>query len=347
VAHHRPATLGCAECFTDGNLQTPAGQHVTDNPGGHHIVLSPDTGNNNVIGIIWQVDINHGLSDLLFPDGARRTDRCADTTTDTNDFIDAGYPFVRVPIKSGAFEDAGTQLVAAAILTEANIFIHRNIKPKRIFFKNIDGYGETPIITGFGPHRDVADEVLPRGMIVGTPKYMAPEQFRRQGELTPALDVYALGTLMFEALAGSSPYRRANVKAMVYLSDVTPDNGPFEYLCGTHRSRSVLRIADRCGIGYRDMRLTNAMAESVRRAGFQSTVFPGAAGTLLFFNARGIHRGVPIREGVRYAVTNYYQPRYLRSLPGVRAVHGRRQMTHHLNLPAFPGYDRDRRLSYR
>ena len=48
---------------------------------------------------------------------------------------------------------------------------------------------------------DLDAELTKPGMLVGTPRYMAPEQIRGE-ELGPAVDVFAAGALLFEMLAG-------------------------------------------------------------------------------------------------------------------------------------------------
>jgi len=83
---------------------------------------------------------------------------------------------------------------------------HRDIKPANIFCHRAEG-GETIRILDFGTAKIVGpkpvakEEVTRHGALIGTPRYMAPEQVR--GEvLTPAADVYSFGLVMAEMLLG-------------------------------------------------------------------------------------------------------------------------------------------------
>jgi signal transduction histidine kinase len=87
--------------------------------------------------------------------------------------------------------------------------VHRDLKPSNIL---LDHRGQ-PQITDFGlaQRADDRDDLGYPGAIIGTPSYMPPEQASgHAGAVGPAADVYALGTILYEALTGQVPFRGAN-----------------------------------------------------------------------------------------------------------------------------------------
>src|SRR5439155_13673082 len=83
--------------------------------------------------------------------------------------------------------------------------IHRDIKPGNILLNH---RGE-PKITDFGLallHQERDPHTQP-GEVIGTPNYMAPEQAEGTNDgLGPAADVYSLGAVLYEMLAGQPPF---------------------------------------------------------------------------------------------------------------------------------------------
>lgn len=95
-------------------------------------------------------------------------------------------------------------------------------------------------------------------------------------------------------------------KAMLYLSDVTMDNGPFQYFRGSHKRFYKIRnyIAD-LSQGFSD--IVRYSDEHVAKLPQEDLVTCTAkAGDLVLFNSSGVHRGMPTKSGVRYALTIYF-----------------------------------------
>lgn len=85
--------------------------------------------------------------------------------------------------------------------------IHRDLKPTNLFF----GEDGRVILGDFGIARDTHDaEGTDPGRTVGTYAYMSPEQICADGEITGQADLYSLGCVMYEMLAGKPPFTGAN-----------------------------------------------------------------------------------------------------------------------------------------
>lgn len=88
---------------------------------------------------------------------------------------------------------------------ERNV-IHRDIKPNNIMF---DGQG-TAYLMDFGIARLLEDQTVTRtGQTVGTPTYMAPEQWKA-ADIGPATDIYALAAVTYTLLCGRPPFEADN-----------------------------------------------------------------------------------------------------------------------------------------
>ncbi|MEV5516002.1 serine/threonine-protein kinase [Streptomyces flaveolus] len=80
--------------------------------------------------------------------------------------------------------------------------VHRDLKPSNVLLAE-DG----PKVIDFGISRPTDSELRTEtGKLIGTPPFMAPEQFRRPREVGPAADVFALGSLMVHAATGRGPF---------------------------------------------------------------------------------------------------------------------------------------------
>lgn len=108
----------------------------------------------------------------------------------------------------------GVTLCDALEHAHARGVVHRDVKPSNIICPDEpEEGGGVAKLTDFGIARMADGDVLTRtGDIIGTIAYMAPEQARGQ-HLDGAADVYALGVVLYEALAGVNPIRAGNPMA--------------------------------------------------------------------------------------------------------------------------------------
>ena len=92
--------------------------------------------------------------------------------------------------------------------------IHRDIKPDNIL---IEGASGRALVTDFGIARAIAGEtrITATGVTVGTPAYMSPEQAIGERELDGRSDLYSLGVVGYQMLAGETPFSAANTPAML------------------------------------------------------------------------------------------------------------------------------------
>lgn len=95
-------------------------------------------------------------------------------------------------------------------------------------------------------------------------------------------------------------------KAICYLSDVNEDNGPFQYIPGSHSKASVIKSYLKKTLMPGQYRFTEAEIENyVRKMEENIVEMTADAGTLLFADTKGIHRGKPITCGSRYVLFCY------------------------------------------
>jgi len=92
--------------------------------------------------------------------------------------------------------------------------IHRDIKPENIL---LTGEGDT-LVADFGIARVLAsvdDRLTETGLAVGTPPYMSPEQAAGDKALDARTDIYSLGAVLYEMLAGEPPFTGPTAQAII------------------------------------------------------------------------------------------------------------------------------------
>ena len=115
--------------------------------------------------------------------------------------------------------------LASALVTASEFgLVHRDIKPENIMFGQ-DGEAKLADL-GIAKSADDSTLVTMENAVFGTPAYMSPEQACDSGKVDARADIYSLGIMLFEMLAGRRPYDGAssmNVIAKLLSREPVPD----------------------------------------------------------------------------------------------------------------------------
>ncbi len=142
----------------------------------------------------------------------------------------AGEPYIAMERVYGArFPGSGHgprdwRLVAFAALELCEVLarvhalgiVHRDLKPGNVL---VEPSGRVVLLDfGLARGRELAATVTEHGGVVGTPRYMAPEQFAGR-RVDARADLYALGMMIYEALGGEPPSQAAFVRRWLHRTD--------------------------------------------------------------------------------------------------------------------------------
>jgi serine/threonine protein kinase len=117
--------------------------------------------------------------------------------------------------------------------------VHRDLKPENVFLINRDGRRDFVKIVDFGIAKvtplDASGAVAPNsdgprltraGAVFGTPEYMAPEQAAGRSDTDGRVDVYALGTILYEMLTGRVPHKSESMVRTLAMQMLDPIEPP-------------------------------------------------------------------------------------------------------------------------
>jgi eukaryotic-like serine/threonine-protein kinase len=130
----------------------------------------------------------------------------------------------------GSLAHVGCQIARALSVAHAAGIVHRDIKPENVMVRE-DGYVK---ILDFGLARLLPQGVSPdsflteRSQLVGTARYMSPEQARGQ-HVGPPSDVFSLGLILYEMAAGHHPFPADSLLGMLHAIVSTMPAPPSEW----------------------------------------------------------------------------------------------------------------------
>lgn len=127
------------------------------------------------------------------------------------------------PLEVHRAVDIASGVLRGLAAVHAAGLLHRDVKPHNVFLVE-DEDGAFPKLVDFGLSRRTGrSDLTAEGTMLGTPLYMAPEQIAASGDLDARADIYAMGVVLYEMLAGAPPF---NAPSIVELLDLVAFTAP-------------------------------------------------------------------------------------------------------------------------
>ncbi len=114
------------------------------------------------------------------------------------------------------------QLLAGLAHAHAQGIVHRDLKPDNLILTDEAGLADHLRILDFGLAKLRDGPAMTAGMAVGTPSYMSPEQTGAAGTVDARSDVYSVGVLLFELLAGRKPFEAQQIGELILMHRESP-----------------------------------------------------------------------------------------------------------------------------
>jgi serine/threonine-protein kinase len=187
----------------------------------------------------------------------------------------------------------GAEIAEALGVAHARGIVHRDVKPGNVLLTE-DGHAK---VADFGIAKMLDVSTLATGAVfLGTPHYLAPEQ-ATGGTITPATDVYSLGVVLFEMLAGRRPFEGESFVQVVmqHLSRTPPGLGEVRAEVPRGVAAAVARaLAKEPGERFADGTTFADVLRAEERA--LLAVAPGAASAAAVGVAESVAPGAPAEE---------------------------------------------------
>jgi tRNA A-37 threonylcarbamoyl transferase component Bud32 len=156
------------------------------------------------------------------------------------------------------------QVARAVAHAHQRKLIHRDLSSANIFLSQVDEH-EPPLVKvlDFGVSKVLTPERTTRirtgdGAVLGSPAYMSPEQACGAEKVDERSDVWALGVLLFQCIAGRLPFSAANYNALMFSIASAPHD-PLSNL-SPHVDSEIAELVEACLVKDREHRLESAQA---------------------------------------------------------------------------------------
>ncbi|HEU4892659.1 MAG TPA: protein kinase [Vicinamibacterales bacterium] len=154
------------------------------------------------------------------------------------------------PVDVDSLTALGAQLARALSVAHAAGIVHRDIKPENVIVR-ADGYVK---VLDFGLARLAPQPVVATAqstptspsVILGTPRYMSPEQARGESA-SSASDIFSLGVVLYELATGHHPFEASSLLATLHAIASSPPANPIEWVPSLPETleRLLLRMLDK------------------------------------------------------------------------------------------------------
>jgi len=134
----------------------------------------------------------------------------------------------RGPLPVGEVVDYVLEALDALAEAHALGIVHRDLKPSNLFLAQQPNETRCVKVLDFGISKvalltDLSDDLTSSRALLGTPIYMSPEQLRSPRDVDARADVWSLGVVIYELVAGQTPFKGNTVGELCFaIADTTP-----------------------------------------------------------------------------------------------------------------------------